>query len=83
MVILTRVKKLLILLLAFSSRGAFAQGGPPMVTDDPGTPGSGNWEINIAALGAFSSSQQLIQTPYFDINYGLGERLQLKVETGS
>jgi hypothetical protein len=26
-----------------------AQGGPPMRTDDPGTLGKGNWEINIAA----------------------------------
>ena len=25
-----------------------AQGGPPMITDDPGTPGPGRWEINIA-----------------------------------
>jgi len=27
---------------------SFAQGGPPMLTDDPGTPGSGAWEINFA-----------------------------------
>jgi hypothetical protein len=25
-----------------------AQGGPPMITDDPGTPGNGQWEINVA-----------------------------------
>ena len=25
-----------------------AQGGPPLITDDPGTPGDGHWEINIA-----------------------------------
>ena len=29
---------------------AWALGGPPMVTDDPETPGDGNWEINIAAI---------------------------------
>ena len=27
----------------------FAQGGPPLGTDDPGTPHNGNWEINSAA----------------------------------
>jgi hypothetical protein len=25
---------------------AHAQDGPPMITDDPGTPGDGHWEIN-------------------------------------
>jgi hypothetical protein len=61
---------------------AFAQGGPPMVTDDPGTPGDAHWEINIAGMLASTADQNLLQFPYFDINYGLGDRLQLKVETG-
>ena len=34
---------------------AFAQGGPPMRTDDPGIPGNRNWEINIACTQTFSS----------------------------
>ena len=29
---------------------ARAQGGPPLVTDDPDTPGDGHWEINLAAI---------------------------------
>jgi hypothetical protein len=53
-----------------------------MVTDDPGTPPNGHWEINIGALGALTSQQTLFQAPYFDINYGWGDRTQLKVETG-
>jgi hypothetical protein len=51
-----------------------------MITDDPGTPGNGNWEINVAATtrhGAFGSEHEL---PLLDINYGLGERIQLKYE---
>jgi hypothetical protein len=61
-----------------------AQGGPPMVTDDPGTPGNSHWEINVASLLSKpdGSQQALLQAPYFDINYGLGEHTQLKVETG-
>jgi hypothetical protein len=27
---------------------AHGQGGPPMITDDPGTPGPGKFEINLA-----------------------------------
>jgi hypothetical protein len=70
------------LLVALLPLSAFAQGGPPMVTDDPGTPGDKHWEINIAGLLATTSEQSLLQFPYFDINYGLGERIQLKIETG-
>jgi len=33
---------------ACAARAAFGQGGPPMITDDPGTPGPGKWENNIA-----------------------------------
>lgn len=57
-----------------------AQGGPPMLTDDPGTPGNGNWEINLAAThrhGDFGSAHEL---PLLDVNYGLGDRMQLKYE---
>lgn len=58
----------------------FAQGGPPMRTDDPGTPGNRNWEINIACTQEFSPIEREIETPLLDINYGLGERIQLKFE---
>jgi hypothetical protein len=53
-----------------------------MVTDDPGTPGDQHWEINLAGLSTSSPGQVILLLPYFDINYGLGERTQLKVETG-
>ena len=39
----------LVLLLCFGyAPQLFAQGGPPMLTDDPDTPGAGVWEINTA-----------------------------------
>jgi len=72
----------LALLLCLLPLSALAQGGPPMVTDDPGTPGDQHWEINIAEMLTLANHQNLLQFPYFDINYGVGERLQLKVETG-
>ncbi len=61
---------------------AWAQGGPPLVTDDPGTVPLRHWEINIAALLSSAAGQNVFQAPYFDINYGATDRLQLKLETG-
>jgi hypothetical protein len=51
-----------------------------MITDDPGTPGPGNWEINIAATGSHFASSTEGDSPLLDFNYGVGERVQLKYE---
>jgi hypothetical protein len=53
-----------------------------MVTDDPGTPGDKHWEINIAELSYTAGGVSVVYAPYFDINYGWGDHVQLKVETG-
>jgi len=71
-----------ILIFALSSGLCLAQGGPPLITDDPGTPGNGHWEINIAGILTSEPTQTVVSIPYFDINYGLGDHLQLKLETG-
>jgi hypothetical protein len=68
------------ILAAFVASSAHAQGGPPLVTDDPDTPGSGNWEINAAVIGAQSGQHWDFAAPDLDINYGWGERVQLKVD---
>src|SRR5208282_5497756 len=59
---------------------AFAQGGPPYYTNDPGTPGPFNWEINIGYMPFFYSNQSVSHTPDVDINFGIGERIQLTYE---
>jgi hypothetical protein len=64
----------------FSVSQAFAAGGPPMITDDPSTPGDGHWEINIAALSSSTSGATMYQLPLVDVNYGIGDRIQLKFE---
>ncbi len=51
-----------------------------MRTDDPGTPGNKNWEINIACTQTVSPIERELETPLLDINYGLGDRIQLKFE---
>ncbi|HZP64696.1 MAG TPA: hypothetical protein VFB32_00180 [Rudaea sp.] len=58
-----------------------AEGGPPMLTDDPGTPGDGRWEINLAALSENAAGTETYELPLVDLNYGVGDRLQLKIET--
>jgi hypothetical protein len=52
-----------------------------MITDDPGTPGNGHFEINIAATLARLPHEQSWGLPAFDLNYGLGERIQLTLQT--
>lgn len=61
---------------------AYAQGGFPMITDDPGTPGDGQWEINTGFLEDRTATARVRSFPHIDINYGLGEHIQLKYETG-
>jgi hypothetical protein len=68
------------LVVALLGMSAHAQGGPPYVTDDPDTPGSGNWEINAAVTGAQNHQGWNLALPDLDINYGWGEHLQLKVD---
>ena len=59
---------------------ALAQGGPPLITDDPDTPGAGYWEINLAGIVETSRPNRRLEAPLADINYGLGPRIQLKFE---
>jgi hypothetical protein len=59
---------------------AHAQGGPPFRTDDPDTPGNKHWEINFGWIGDRNPAAGAYQVPDFDINYGLGDRIQLKYE---
>jgi hypothetical protein len=59
---------------------AFGQGGPPLITDDPDTPGPGFWEINLATIVERSLSERRLEAPLADINYGVGRRIQVKFE---
>jgi hypothetical protein len=58
----------------------YGQGGPPLETDDPGTPGDGRWEINVAGTLEHSAERTLYEAPLADVNYGIGDRVQLKLE---
>jgi hypothetical protein len=61
-------------------RTSLAQAGPPYITNDPGTPGNANWEINIAEMTTIQRGVGSYQVPQIDMNYGLGDRIQLTFE---
>jgi len=62
------------------AHSSWAQAGPPFRTDDPETPGNKHWEINFGWIGDRNPGSGAYQVPDFDINYGLGDRIQLKYE---
>ncbi len=53
---------------------------PPLDVDDPATPGCNQWEINVVASGDVSLREKKYELPLLDINYGIGDNLQLKYE---
>ena len=55
-------------------------GSPPMVADDTGTPGPRNWEVNFVISGAIAGENNNFDLQLLDINYGIGDRTQLKFE---
>ena len=69
----------LLFMLALGSR-ALGQAGPPLLTDDPETPGRNHWEINLATVITQTRDKRLFAAPLIDANYGVGDRLQLKAE---
>jgi hypothetical protein len=65
---------------SLASTSVQAQGGPPLLTDDPGTPGNHNWEINIAGTVDQHPDGASYGVPQLDMNYGLGDRIQLNYQ---
>lgn len=57
-----------------------ALAGPPLISDDPGTPGDGKWEINVAFVMEKLESENRMEAPILDLNYGWGEYIQIKFE---
>jgi hypothetical protein len=70
----------LVVVFLHSPGTAQAQAGPPFLTNDPGTPGNANWEINLASMQTIARGVSSYQVPQIDLNYGLGERFQLTYE---
>ena len=75
------VRALAVILSGVGTRHAVAQGGPPLVGDDPETPGAGTWEIDLAVMMSQGTGRTDWALPDVDINYGWGDRIQLKFDT--
>src|SRR5438046_127015 len=69
-----------VLLSLLGCLGAHAQGGPPLLTDDPGTAEYKHWEINLAVLPEIRQDSRRFELPLADFNYGANEHTQLKFE---
>jgi hypothetical protein len=65
--------------LAASFMAVAGLAGPPLETDDPDTPGNRNWEINFASTLEKRAGLWEFK-PVLDVNYGWGERVQLKLK---
>jgi len=52
-----------------------------MITDDPGTPGNRKWENNFAITFEHRPNETGYEVPEIDLNYGVGERVQLTLQT--
>jgi hypothetical protein len=53
-----------------------------MITDDPGTPGNRKWEINLALTFEHRPNETSFDSPGIDLNYGVGEHIQLTLQGG-
>jgi hypothetical protein len=69
-----------VILGAVSAPVVYAQGGPPLETDDPGTLRGGRWEINLAGTVEHAAERTVYEAPLADANYGVSDRVQLKLE---
>jgi hypothetical protein len=77
---LSNTSSLVILMCLVLARALPGQGGPPLETDDPGTPGPGHVELNISVEGERQAGGSLYDAPRLDANVGVGTRMQLKFE---
>ena len=65
-----------LVLLGFPS---VVSSGPPLVGDDPGTPGKGHLEVIAAIDGASRSSMDSAQVPLLDVAYGLSPNTEISL----
>lgn len=68
---------LAVLLLAVA---AVAQGGPPLLTDDPGTVEPGKWEINLSWINRTFRGRSENEFPHFDASHGFTKNAHFKIE---
>lgn len=74
------IKRLTIVLTLISFPFLYGQeGGPPMLTDDARVADFKEWEIN-TSINTSLTDRWVLSVPHIDLNYGLTETVQLKIE---
>lgn len=68
------------LALVLSATAAYAQGGPPLITEDPFTPRPWHWEVSGAWETDAGSAAATHDLPALDLSFGLGSRIELAAE---
>ena len=77
----SRLRIAIILILGLTAAHVLhAQGGPPVITDDPETPGNRHWEINVGFTQEKTLGEINFEAPVLDLNYGAGDHTQLNFE---
>jgi hypothetical protein len=74
------INTIIFLIFICFSLQTYGQGGPPMLTDDPGTVDKGHLEINSGITFEHSISESLFEFPFIDINYGVNGRQHINFE---
>jgi len=73
------IRTLCFFVIGFLTTIASIQAGPPFVTEDPEPTATGGWEINVPFIIERTPGETDMNTPLFDLNYGL-PNIQLKLE---
>lgn len=55
-------------------------GSPPLQSDDTETPGARNLEVNLGLHGEFAGGDHRVEAPSVELNYGIGDALQVSYE---
>lgn len=69
-----------IVIIFCSYKQVYGQGGPPMITDDPGTVAKGHYEINSGITAELTTTESLFEFPFIDLNYGVSKRQHINFE---
>ena len=70
----------LVAAITWVAASALAQGGPPLMTDDPATVEKGTWELNIAWVNHTLHGRSENELLHYDASHGISDRAHFKIE---
>ena len=73
-----RIMGILMTIVCFAGP-VFGQAGPPLITDDTGTPGAGGFELNLAWTFDRTDGEESFESPLVDLSVGVTETVQFSL----